>query len=114
MIYAQCHILVSNKKKKKSKALYKQIIIIFLDARLKFVTISMVISLTICLIITHMQYGFGLIEDSFAADLNTEYTTSALFMTFYGICNFYVFTLAAVYSPTKKPGFGKCHSNTYK
>jgi len=54
-----------------------------------------------------MQYGLGLIEDSFAADLNTEYMTSALFMTFYGICNFYVFTLAAVYSPTKKPGFGK-------
>lgn len=70
----------------------------------------MVISLTICSIITHMQYGLGLIEDSFAADLNTEYMTSALFMTFYGICNFYVFTLAAVYSPTKKPGFGKYYS----
>lgn len=80
-----------------------------LDARLKFVTISLVISLTICLIITYMQYGFGLIEDTFAADLNTEYMTSALFMTFYGICNFYVYTLAAVYSPTKKPGFGRYH-----
>lgn len=67
----------------------------------------MVISLAICSTITHMQYGLGLIEDSFAADLNTEYMTSALFMTFYGICNFYVFTLAAVYSPTKKPGFGR-------
>lgn len=61
-----------------------------------------------------MQYGFGLIEDTFAADLNTVYTTSALFMVFYGICNFYVFTLAAVYSPTKKPGFGKYHQNSNK
>ncbi|KAE9530589.1 hypothetical protein AGLY_011051 [Aphis glycines] len=43
--------------------------------------------------------------DSFAADLNTEYMTSALFMTFYGTCNFYVFALVEVYSPTKKPEF---------
>ncbi|VVC40528.1 Hypothetical protein CINCED_3A011997 [Cinara cedri] len=77
----------------------------YFDARLKFVTISMIISLIICSTITHMQYGLGLIEDSFAADLNTKYMTSALFMAFYGICNFYVFTLAAVYAPTKKPGF---------
>lgn len=70
----------------------------------------MVISLIICSTITHMQYGLGLIEDSFAADLNTEYRSSALFMTFYGICNFYVTILAAVYSPTKKPGFG---NNSY-
>ncbi|XP_050428241.1 transmembrane protein 181 [Adelges cooleyi] len=77
----------------------------YFDARLKFVSISMVISLLICFIITYMRYGFGLIEDTFAADLNTEYMSSALFMTFYGICNFYVYTLAAVYSPAKKPGF---------
>ncbi|XP_050534348.1 transmembrane protein 181 [Daktulosphaira vitifoliae] len=77
----------------------------YFDARLKFVSISMAISLLICFIITYMRYGFGLIEDTFAADLNTEYMSSALFMTFYGIFNFYVYSLAAVYSPTKRPGY---------
>ncbi|KAL5239950.1 hypothetical protein ACI65C_007360 [Semiaphis heraclei] len=77
----------------------------FVD-RLQFVTISIAIPLKICyLTIRHMKHGLGLIEDSFSADLNTEYRTSALFMNFYGVCNFYVFTLAAVYSPKKKPGF---------
>lgn len=45
------------------------------------------------------RFGFGVLEDNFVANLSTTYKSSAEFMCFYGLLNFYLFTMAYVYSP---------------
>lgn len=76
--------------------------------RLKFLTILMVFVICITLTVTMHRFGFGILEDNFVAKLNTTYKSSAQFMCFYGLLNFYLYTMAYVYSPSSHPMHGKC------
>ncbi|XP_065170507.1 transmembrane protein 181 [Atheta coriaria] len=74
----------------------------FFDMRLKFLTLLMLVVLFISLIITALRFGFGVLEDNFVAQLSTHYNSSAQFMSFYGLLNFYVYAMAYVYAPGNK------------
>lgn len=76
--------------------------------RLKFLTLLMLFVLSISLTVTMCRFGFGILEDNFVARLNTTYTSSAQFMCFYGLLNFYLYTMAYVYSPSGRQVHGKC------
>lgn len=69
------------------------------DMRLKFLTLLMIFVLSITITVSMCRFGFGILEDNFVASLNTTYKSSAQFMCFYGLLNFYVYTMAYVYSP---------------
>ncbi|KXJ79321.1 hypothetical protein RP20_CCG001258 [Aedes albopictus] len=75
----------------------------FFDMRLKFLTLLMLFVLAISLTVTMCRFGFGILEDNFVAKLNTTYKSSAQFMCFYGLLNFYLYTMAYVYSPNGRP-----------
>lgn len=74
-------------------------LLLFSDVRLKFMTSLMLIVLTLSVVITVMRFGISVLEDNFVADLSTTYGSSAEFMSFYGLLNFYLYTMAYVYSP---------------
>lgn len=67
--------------------------------RLKFLTLLMLVVLSISLTITVLRFGVGVLEDNFVAQLSTQYNSSAQFMSFYGLLNFYTYAMAYVYSP---------------
>lgn len=67
--------------------------------RLKFLTCLMLFVMSITITVTMGRFGFGVLEDNFVANLSTTYKSSAEFMCFYGLLNFYLFTMAYVYSP---------------
>nr|AAY54880.1 IP11750p [Drosophila melanogaster] len=71
----------------------------YFDMRLKFLTLLMLFVLSISITVTTCRFGFGILEDNFVASLNTTYRSSAQFMCFYGLLNFYLYTMAYVYSP---------------
>lgn len=67
--------------------------------RLKFLSVLMIFVMIMTMIVTMGHFGFGILEDGFVASLNTTYGGSAEFMCFYGLLNFYLYTMAYVYSP---------------
>lgn len=71
----------------------------YFDLRLKFMTALMVIVIGITIAIVVMRFGGGVLKDNFVAELSTNYQNSAEFVAFYGLLNFYLFTMAFVYSP---------------
>lgn len=75
--------------------------------RLKFLTLLMLVVLTVSLVITTLRFGIGVLEDNFVAQLSTHYNSSAQFMSFYGLLNFYIYTMAYVYSPGSRSIHGK-------
>jgi len=75
--------------------------------RLKFLTLLMLIVLAISLSVTLLKFGVGVLEDNFVAELSTNYKSSAQFMSFYSLLNFYLYTMAYVYSPAKGTVFGE-------
>jgi Wnt-binding factor required for Wnt secretion. len=75
--------------------------------RLKFLTLLMLIVLAISLSVTMLRFGVGVLEDNFVAELSTNYKSSAQFMSFYSLLNFYLYTMAYVYSPAKSTVFGE-------
>ncbi|BES92769.1 Wnt-Hypothetical protein factor required for Wnt secretion [Nesidiocoris tenuis] len=77
----------------------------FFDMRLKFLTLLMLMVISISITITIMRFGVTELEDNFVAELSTKYNSSAQFMCFYGLLNFYTYTMAYVYSPSKKTIF---------
>lgn len=77
------------------------------DMRLRFLTLLMLIVLAISLSVTILRFGVGIVEDNFVAELSTNYKSSAQFMSFYSLLNFYLYTMAYVYSPAKGTVFGK-------
>lgn len=85
----------------------------YFDMRLKFLTLLMVFVLSISLTVTMCRFGFGILEDNFVATLNTTYKSSAQFMCFYGLLNFYLYTMAYVYSPSGRPIHGKQNIEYY-
>lgn len=66
----------------------------------------MIVVIVITCIITVLRFGVGVLEDNFVAKLSTHYNSSAQFMSFYGLLNFYIYTMAYVYSPANKAVHG--------
>ncbi|XP_047429704.1 transmembrane protein 181 isoform X1 [Mugil cephalus] len=71
------------------------------DLRLKFLTALTFVVLVISMIILYLRFGAKALQDNFVAELSTHYKNSAEFLSFYGLLNFYLYTLAFVYSPSK-------------
>uniref|UniRef100_UPI003F52D490 transmembrane protein 181 isoform 1 n=1 Tax=Danio rerio TaxID=7955 RepID=UPI003F52D490 len=71
------------------------------DLRLKFLTALTLVVLVISVIILYLRFGSKALQDNFVAELSTHYQNSAEFLSFYGLLNFYLYTLAFVYSPSK-------------
>ncbi|XP_076128529.1 transmembrane protein 181 isoform X2 [Alosa pseudoharengus] len=71
------------------------------DLRLKFLTALTFVVLMISMAILYLRFGAKALQDNFVAELSTHYQNSAEFLSFYGLLNFYLYTLAFVYSPSK-------------
>ena len=77
------------------------------DMRLKFMTVLMLIILGGSIMITALRFGVNpLWSDHFVPELSTHYHSSAMFAAFYALLNFYMLTMAYVYSPSKNAVFG--------
>ena len=78
------------------------------ELRLKFMTVLMLVVLAGSVTITVMRFGLNpLWADHFVPELSAHYQTSAMFAAFYALLNFYVFTMAFVYSPSRNAVFGE-------
>ncbi|KAM8953634.1 transmembrane protein 181 isoform 2-T2 [Pelodytes ibericus] len=73
----------------------------YVDLRLKFLTALTFVVLIISIAILYLRFGAQALQDNFVAELSTHYQNSAEFLSFYGLLNFYLYTLAFVYSPSK-------------
>uniref|UniRef100_A0A8C0VV93 Transmembrane protein 181 n=1 Tax=Castor canadensis TaxID=51338 RepID=A0A8C0VV93_CASCN len=87
----------------------------YVDLRLKFLTSLTFVVLVISIIILYLRFGAQVLQDNFVAELSTHYQNYILFigapvlrrhpgtefLSFYGLLNFYLYTLAFVYSPSK-------------
>ncbi|MEQ2272223.1 hypothetical protein XENORESO_016940 [Xenotaenia resolanae] len=73
------------------------------DLRLKFLTALTFVVLIISMVILYLRFGAKALQDNFVAELSTHYQNYILseFLSFYGLLNFYLYTLAFVYSPSK-------------
>ncbi|XP_032828716.1 transmembrane protein 181-like [Petromyzon marinus] len=71
------------------------------NLRLKFLTVFTFIVLAISFAILFLRFGIHGLQDNFVAELSTHYKNSAEFLTFFAVLNFYMYTLAFVYSPSK-------------
>ncbi|XP_054943389.1 transmembrane protein 181 isoform X2 [Physeter macrocephalus] len=73
----------------------------YVGLRLKFLTALTFVVLIISIVILYLRFGAQVLQDNFVAELSTHYQNSAEFLSFYGLLNFYLYTLAFVYSPSK-------------
>ncbi|ERE85016.1 transmembrane protein [Cricetulus griseus] len=88
----------------------------YVDLRLKFLTALTFVVLVISIIILYLRFGAQVLQDNFVAELSAHYQNYILdlgnqacglpcvhaeFLSFYGLLNFYLYTLAFVYSPSK-------------
>ncbi|XP_059380220.1 transmembrane protein 181-like isoform X6 [Carassius carassius] len=73
----------------------------YTDLRLKFLTALTLLVLLISLLILYLRFGSKALQDNFVSELSTHYQNSAEFLSFYGLLNFYLYTLAFVYSPSR-------------
>ncbi|XP_013408050.1 transmembrane protein 181 isoform X2 [Lingula anatina] len=73
----------------------------FFDLRLKFMTTLMLIVLAITVAITALRFGTNISQDAVVTGSSIHYQSSAEFLSFYGLLNFYLYTMAFVYSPSK-------------
>ena len=87
--------------------LYIYFCFVVADLRLKFMTALMLIVLSISIAITILRFGSGVLQDNFVAEMSTNYENSAEFVSFYGLLNFYMYTMAFVYSPSKNAMYGR-------
>uniref|UniRef100_A0A3Q1ILG6 Uncharacterized protein n=1 Tax=Anabas testudineus TaxID=64144 RepID=A0A3Q1ILG6_ANATE len=73
------------------------------DLRLKFLTALTFVVLVISMVILYLRFGAKALQDNFVAEFNDSLTPDipAEFLSFYGLLNFYLYTLAFVYSPSK-------------
>ena len=70
-------------------------------------TVLMVIVVGTSITITALRFGGGVLQDNFVAELSVSYQNSGEFMALYGLLNFYLYTMAFVYSPSPNAMFGK-------
>ncbi|KAI2665673.1 Transmembrane protein 181 [Labeo rohita] len=85
----------------------------YTDLRLKFLTVLTLLVLVISVVILYLRFGSKALQDNFVAELSTHYQNYILsleivqdsltpeFLSFYGLLNFYLYTLAFVYSPSR-------------
>ncbi|XP_007484891.1 transmembrane protein 181 isoform X4 [Monodelphis domestica] len=73
----------------------------YVDLRLKFLTALTFVVLVISIVILYLRFGSQVLQDNFVAELSNHYQNSAEFLSFCGLLNFYLYTLAFVYSPSK-------------
>ena len=73
----------------------------FSDLRLKFTTVFIVFVFSISLAIIILRFGSGILDENFISDVSSRYGSAAEFLSFYGLLNFYIYTMAYVYSPSK-------------
>ncbi|XP_074165516.1 transmembrane protein 181 isoform X2 [Sminthopsis crassicaudata] len=73
----------------------------YVDLRLKFLTALTFVVLIISIVILYLRFGSQVLQDNFVAELSNHYQNSAEFLSFHGLLNFYLYTLAFVYSPSK-------------
>ncbi|KFV68044.1 Transmembrane protein 181, partial [Dryobates pubescens] len=73
----------------------------YVDLRLKFLTALTFVVLVISIVILYLRFGAQVLQDNFVAELSTHYQNYIQFLSFYGLLNFYLYTLAFVYSPSK-------------
>ncbi|XP_044527720.1 transmembrane protein 181 isoform X2 [Gracilinanus agilis] len=73
----------------------------YVDLRLKFLTALTFVVLVISIVILYLRFGSQVLQDNFVAEMSNHYQNSAEFLSFYGLLNFYLYTLAFVYSPSK-------------
>uniref|UniRef100_A0A8C6V484 Transmembrane protein 181 n=1 Tax=Naja naja TaxID=35670 RepID=A0A8C6V484_NAJNA len=66
----------------------------YVDLRLKFLTALTLVVLIISIAIFYLRFGAQVLQDNFVL-------SPAEFLSFYGLLNFYLYTLAFVYSPSK-------------
>uniref|UniRef100_UPI00358DDE59 transmembrane protein 181-like isoform X2 n=1 Tax=Myxine glutinosa TaxID=7769 RepID=UPI00358DDE59 len=71
------------------------------NLRLKFLAALTFIELIISLTILFLRFGTHVLQNNFVAELSTHYQNSAEFLTFFGVLNYYIYTLAFVYCPSK-------------
>uniref|UniRef100_A0A8C4GDB8 Transmembrane protein 181 n=1 Tax=Dicentrarchus labrax TaxID=13489 RepID=A0A8C4GDB8_DICLA len=73
------------------------------DLRLRFLTALTFVVLVISMVILYLRFGSKALQENFVAELNDSLTRNvpAEFLSFYGLLNFYLYTLAFVYSPSK-------------
>lgn len=77
----------------------------YFDMRLKFLSLLMIFVMVVTISTTLSRFGgIGIVEENFVGQLSTTYKSSAHFMCFYGMINFYVFTMSYVYSPIAASG----------
>jgi len=70
-------------------------------------TVLLLIFLAVSGTIMVMRFGLNpLWATHFVPELSAHYQTSAMFAAFYGLLNFYMFTMAFVYSPSRNAVFG--------
>jgi len=84
------------------------------DLRLKFMTALMLIVLAISITIMVLRFGISELQDNLMSEMTTHYQNSAEFLSFYGLLNFYLYTMAFVYSPSRNAAYGEtnfCVSN---
>lgn len=70
-------------------------------------TFLMLVVLSISIAITAMKFGAAALQDNFVAEISTNYENSIEFVAFYSLLNFYMYTMAFVYSPSKNAQYGK-------
>ena len=67
----------------------------------------MVIVFSVSLAILVLRFGTRMLDENFVSDVSTHYGSAAEFLSFYGLLNFYIYTMAFVYSPSKNALTGK-------
>nr|CAB3267059.1 transmembrane protein 181-like [Phallusia mammillata] len=74
------------------------------NLRLKFLTGITACVVAVSFAIVVLRFGTQVLQDNFVAEISTKYKNSAEFVCFYGLLNFYTYTLAFVYSPSENSG----------
>ena len=83
-----------------------------LDLRLKFMTTFMLIVLGVSITVMVLRFGVNALHDSFVSESSLPFANAVQFLTFYGLLNYYIFTMAFVYSPSQNAASGECAYNS--
>ena len=67
----------------------------------------MVFVFSVSIAILVLRFGKRVLDENFVSDISTRYGSAAEFLTFYGLLNFYIYTMAYVYSPSRNALTGK-------
>ena len=73
----------------------------YFDIRLKFLTALMLVVVIVSFVFVMLRYGRTALQNNFIAELETTYKNTAEFLMFYGLLNFYLYTMSFVYSPAR-------------